>query len=128
MTDYTNNEKTWPENTSEGSQISLENEKPIEHTTESTETKAPKYASTFEYQNVPVKMALFILWRIHNKKYQIGSRIFFEEVRQFIPMNRVKYNEGLLFLDGAGMAVNEVVVVDKLPTSLIQRYGILTDE
>lgn len=127
MTDYTN-EKTWQEKVSEESNDSLEAQVPVENTSEATKVPVPKYASTFEYQNVPVKMALFILWRIHNKKYQIGSRIFFEEVRQFIPMNRVKYNEGLLFLEGAGMAVNEVVVVDKLPTSLIQRYGILTDE
>ena len=127
MTDYTN-EKTWQEKVSEESNDSLEAQVPVENTSEETKVPAPKYASTFEYQNVPVKMALFILWRIHNKKYQIGSRIFFEEVRQHIPMNRIKYNEGLLFLEGTGMAVNEVVVVDKLPTSLIQRYGILTDE
>ena len=127
MTDYTN-EQTWQEKVSGESNDSLEAQVPVENTSEATKVPVPKYASTFEYQNVPVKMALFILWRIHNKKYQVGSRIFFEEVRQFIPMNRVKYNEGLLFLEGAGMAVNEVVVVDKLPISLIQRYGILTDE
>lgn len=84
-----------------------------------------KIAETFEYQRPAVQTALFILWRVHNKKYQAGAQLFYEEINRNLKTAKPTYKEALAFLEGAGVVVNEVVVSDKVPTGLIQRYGIL---
>lgn len=91
-----------------------------------SETK-PVYATQFEYQSPAVQVALFVLWRIHNKHYQTGARLFYDEIKQYVEMDKRRYNEALLFLEGASVAVNEVIVADKVNPVLVQRYGILED-
>ncbi|OTO02238.1 hypothetical protein [Enterococcus sp. 5B3_DIV0040] len=82
-------------------------------------------ATTYEYQRPAIQAALFVLWRIHNKGYQVGTRLFYEEIHQHIHATKGAYKEALAFLEGAGVVVNEVVVENKVPAVLIQRYGIL---
>lgn len=72
-----------------------------------------------------VQGAIFVLWRIHHKKYQAGSQLFYDELSQSIPFSKTAYKESLAFLEGAGLVVNEVVITDKVPQSLIERYSIL---
>ena len=50
------------------------------------------------------------------------------ELEKATKTSKTAYKEALAFLEGAGMVVNEVVVENKVPQSLIQRYGILKDE
>ncbi|EHA3992799.1 hypothetical protein [Enterococcus hirae] len=82
-------------------------------------------ATTFTYQRPAIQAALFVLWRIHNKAYQAGARLFYEEIHQHIHTTKGAYREALAFLEGASVVVNEVVVENKVPVVLIQRYGIL---
>lgn len=90
-----------------------------------TQEKGPSIASTYAYQRPAIQAALFVLWRIHNKVYQTGARLFYEEIHQQIQTTKGSYKEALAFLEGAGVVVNEVVVENKVPAVLIQRYGIL---
>lgn len=85
-------------------------------------------ATTYEYQRPAIQAALFVLWRIHNKAYQAGARLFYEEIHQHIHTTKGAYKEALAFLEGASVVVNEVVVENKVPTVLIQRYGILEND
>ncbi|EPI26096.1 hypothetical protein [Enterococcus faecium] len=85
--------------------------------------------SGFEHYRPSLQLALFVLWRIHQKQYQVGSRIFYEEVKEALSSNNrtyslTAYKEALAFLEGAGAVVNEVVIIEKVPSSLIQRYKI----
>ena len=41
---------------------------------ENTERIAKNYA----YERPAIQTALFILWRVHNKQYQTGARIFYD--------------------------------------------------
>ena len=54
--------------------------------------------------------------------------MFYEEIHQHIHTTKGAYKEALAFLEGASVVVNEVVVENKVPTVLIQRYGILEND
>ncbi|HIB1918088.1 TPA: hypothetical protein ACWWDF_002801 [Enterococcus faecium] len=82
------------------------------------------YADTFEQERPAVQLALIILWRIHTKRYQVGSRVFKSELMNELKVSDSNYKEALAFLEGAGAVVNEVVILDKVPQTLISRYGI----
>ncbi|STP30947.1 Uncharacterised protein [Enterococcus faecalis] len=45
---------------------------------ENTERIAKNYA----YERPAIQTALFILWRVHNKQYQTGARIFLRRIRK----------------------------------------------
>lgn len=92
---------------------------------EETEVAEVTYATTFKNHKPYVQGALFTLWRIHHKKFQAGSQLFYEEIRQYVSLSKTAYKEALAFLEGAGMVVNEVVITDKVPQALVERYGIL---
>ncbi|MEB7518775.1 hypothetical protein [Enterococcus hirae] len=101
------------------------------HTEDTTEKKKifDSQISGFEHYRPSIQLALFVLWRIHQKQYQVGSRIFYEEVKEALSSNNrtyslTAYKEALAFLEGAGAVVNEVVIIEKVPSSLIQRYKI----
>lgn len=103
------------------------------HENQSIESKNPsqdtvRIAKNYAYERPAIQTALFILWRVHNKQYQTGARIFYDELEKATKTSKTAYKEALAFLEGAGMVVNEVVVESKVPQSLIQRYGILKDE
>ncbi|HFD1635369.1 TPA: hypothetical protein QFF48_001630 [Enterococcus faecium] len=85
-------------------------------------------AETYEFQRPAIKVALFVLWRIHNKLYQAGARLFYEEIQTKINLSKGSYKEALAFLEGAGVVVNEVVVTDRVPALLVSRYGIVANE
>ncbi|EOI53107.1 hypothetical protein [Enterococcus gilvus] len=92
---------------------------------EETEVAEVTYATTFKNHKPYVQGAIFALWRIHHKKFQAGSQLFYEEIRQHVSLSKTAYKEALAFLEGAGMVVNEVVITDKVPQALVERYGIL---
>lgn len=95
---------------------------------ESSKKSNKTIATTYNYQRPAIQAALFVLWRIHNKSYQAGVRLFYEEIHQEINTTKGAYKEALAFLEGAGVVVNEVVVENKIPSTLIQRYGITEDD
>ncbi|WPH48345.1 hypothetical protein SHT67_14295 (plasmid) [Enterococcus faecalis] len=91
-------------------------------------TNNDKIATTYDYQRPAIQTALFVLWRIHNKEYQAGARLFYDEIYQHIQPTKGAYKEALAFLEGAGVVVNEVVVENKVPLTLLQRYGIIEND
>lgn len=87
-----------------------------------------RIAATYENERPAIQVALYVLWRIHNKKYQRGARLFYDEIHKNNPTSKNSYKEALAFLEGAGLVVNEVVIEDKVPATLVHRYGILTND
>lgn len=87
-----------------------------------------KIATTYEYQSPAIQGALYVLWAIHNKKYATGVRLFFEEVSKHTGIKKEPYKQTTAFLEGAGLVVNDVVIASRVPTELIDRYGILTND
>lgn len=83
-----------------------------------------RYARTFKNERPAVQVALFVLWRIHNKKYTIGSRLFANEIEETLGTNKTNYKEALLFLEGAGAVMNEVVIANTVSKDIIERYGL----
>lgn len=104
------------------------NEEIQEEQTSDSVKKNVRYATTYAYQRPAIQTALFVLWRIQNKEYQTGSRLYYEELKEAIDCTKGAYREALTFLEGAGLVMNEVVVADKVPTSLVQRYGLLSHD
>lgn len=87
--------------------------------------ETPQYATTFDNQKPFIQASLFVLWRIKHKKYIQGSRLFYNEIDEYVPLSKQTYKEAQAFLEGAGMVVNEVIIADKVTPTLIERYGIL---
>ncbi|MBO0431285.1 hypothetical protein [Enterococcus sp. DIV0660C] len=83
-----------------------------------------EYTTNFSQERPAIQVALFILWRIYNKHYVIGSRLFRSEIISVLRLKDQNYKEALLFLEGAGAVVNEVIIIETLPKHLIERYGI----
>lgn len=74
------------------------------------------------------RMKIYVLSKIHNKKFRVGSRLFYNDVSSNIGGSRSTYLYVLEFLDGANLVVNEVVIADKVPMPLIERYGLKSVE
>ncbi|AOA04159.1 MULTISPECIES: hypothetical protein [Carnobacterium] len=105
-----------------------DNNKQVENTKQ--EPKKIKYSTQWEYQKANLQVALIVMWRIHNKKYTVGSKIFFEEIEEHIEGVKNKkepFRMGLMFLEGAGIAVDGIIVTDKVSPNLLQRYGITNE-
>lgn len=83
-----------------------------------------EYSSSFKHQRPAIQVAIFVMWKIHHKQYQLGTRLFYEQVESQIKTSKTNYKEALAFLEGASIVVNEVVITDKVTPSLIQRYEI----
>lgn len=99
----------------------MENEK--KHQEQRT-TEEVEYSSSFKQQKPSIQVAIFVMWKIHHKKYQVGSRLFFEQIESTLKVSRSTYKEALAFLEGASIAVNEVIIADKVSPTLIERYNI----
>jgi hypothetical protein len=84
-----------------------------------------EYSSSFKHQRPAIQVAIFVMWKIHHKEYQTGSRLFFEQIESQIKTSKTNYKEALAFLEGASIVVNEVVIDNKVPSSLVDRYQIL---
>lgn len=67
---------------------------------------------------------LYVLHEIEHKRYKVGRRLYFEDLHQKLGVTKAAYLQALEFLDGANLVVNEVVVNDKVPKDLIDRYQI----
>lgn len=86
------------------------------------------FATSYDYQTPAIQGALYVLWAIHNKKYSTGARLFYEEVEKHTKVKKETFKQTTAFLEGAGLVVNEVVIASKVPTELIERYGIVTND
>ncbi|AOA04030.1 hypothetical protein BN424_2356 [Carnobacterium maltaromaticum LMA28] len=73
------------------------------------------------------KVRIYVMWRIHNKKYQVGTRLFFNDVAEKLGVAKQPYSMALEFLEGANLVVNEVVIADKVPSHFVQRYDLRND-
>lgn len=91
---------------------------------EQRSTEKAVYSSNFQQQKPAIQVAIFVMWKIHHKKYQVGSRLFFEQIESALKVSRSNYKEALAFLEGASIAVNEVIIADKVTPTLIERYDI----
>lgn len=87
-------------------------------------TEEVEYSSSFKQQKPSIQVAIFVMWKIHHKEYQVGSRLFYEQVASQIKVSKSNYKEALAFLEGASIAVNEVIIADKVTPTLIERYDI----
>lgn len=92
---------------------------------EQRSTEKVAYSASFQQQKPSIQVAIFVMWKIQHKEYQVGSRLFFEQVASQIKVSKSNYKEALAFLEGASIAVNEVIIADKVTPTLIERYDIL---
>lgn len=99
----------------------MENETPQSGQTSVEEVQ---YSSSFKHQRPAIQVAIFVMWKIYHKEYQLGTRLFFEQVESQIKTSKSSYREALSFLEGASIVVNEVVIADKVNPLLITRYEI----
>lgn len=74
------------------------------------------------------KIQLYVMWQIHNKRYTVGSKLFYEDIQKKVGANKSAYAKARMFLSGAGLIVDEVVIADKLPNNLIERFGLIHDQ
>lgn len=88
-------------------------------------TEKVAYSSSFQQQRPSIQVAIFVMWKIHRKEYQVGSRLFYELIESKIKTSKAAYKEALAFLEGASIVVNEVVIADKVSPDLIKRYEII---
>ncbi|MGM9898123.1 MAG: hypothetical protein ACI32W_09240 [Enterococcus faecalis] len=84
------------------------------------------YGKDFSFYRPAIQISLFVLWRIHNNRYQVGSQLFYQEICHALSKkySQNAYKEALAFLEGASVVVHEVVIVDKVPKQLLERYSI----
>lgn len=87
-------------------------------------TEKVVYSASFEQQKPAIQVAIFVMWKVHHKEYQVGSRLFYEQVEAQLNVSKSNYKEALAFLEGASIAVNEVIIADKVTPALIERYAI----
>lgn len=87
--------------------------------------KTTGYSKGFEQQKSTLQTAIYVMWKVHHKEYQVGSRLFYEQIESKIKTSKAAYKEALAFLEGASIVVNEVVIADKVSPDLIKRYEII---
>lgn len=68
---------------------------------------------------------IYVLFAIKNKELSLGRRLFFDDIEKKLGISKTAYQLGLEFLDGSGLVVNEVIIVNAVPKELLERYGIL---
>ncbi|OEG13155.1 hypothetical protein BCR25_04940 [Enterococcus termitis] len=79
---------------------------------------------THELENKD-KVKLYVLYQIENKKWKRGTTLSYKRLSQEITVPNNAYKMALEFLEGAGLIVNEVVIEEKVPATLIERYGVI---
>lgn len=73
------------------------------------------------------RIQLYIMWQILNKRYTIGSKLFYDEIESKVGANKVAYSKARMFLEGAGLIVDEVVISSKVPDSFVERFGLINE-
>jgi hypothetical protein len=71
------------------------------------------------------KVKIYVLYQIENKKWKRGTILSYKRLSQEITVPNNAYKMALEFLEGAGLIVNEVVIEEKVPATLIERYGVI---
>jgi hypothetical protein len=74
------------------------------------------------------KIQLYVMWQIYNKRYTIGSKLFYDDIIAKIGGNKSAYAKARMFLEGAGLIVDEVVIADKVPNNLVERFGLIHEQ
>ncbi|WP_430601460.1 hypothetical protein IGJ01_000928 [Enterococcus sp. AZ089] len=101
-------------------------EVPTNQVEEKQKETALSYGKNFSFLRPAIQISVFVLWRIHNNWYSVGSQLFYQEICHALSKkySQNAYKEALAFLEGASVVVHEVVIVDKIPKLLLERYGI----
>ncbi|OTN83965.1 hypothetical protein A5819_003515 [Enterococcus sp. 7E2_DIV0204] len=73
------------------------------------------------------KIQLFIMWQVLNKRYVIGSKLFYDDIEAKVGANKQAYSKACMFLEGAGLIVDKVVIANKVPDSLVERFGLINE-
>lgn len=97
----------------------MENEKMAELSAPSLEEKKHTGRKLNGYEKVRNE----ILRRLDQKKYIIGSQLFYHDLKEYAE-NKTNYQRALYYLEGAGIIVNEVIITDKISKELMQRVGL----
>ncbi|MDA9469893.1 hypothetical protein [Enterococcus sp. 5H] len=96
---------------------------------EQTEISVDKMTSIQGTYKANEKIQLFIMWQIYNKRYTVGTKLFYGEIeRKVNGVNKQAYAKARLFLEGANLLVDEVIIADKVPNHLIERFGLRSDQ
>lgn len=65
-----------------------------------------------------------ILQRVQEKRYVVGSLLSYEDLKPYAK-SKTHYERALYFLEGAGVAVNSVIITDKISKDLVKRVGLV---
>lgn len=89
--------------------------------------KKQRYSRHFDSLTPKDKGIVYLLWQIHHKKLSIGSIIYYDVLEEKFKVT--KANRALIkeFLSGANVAVNDVVIADKVPKELAERFQLLDE-
>lgn len=74
--------------------------------------------------NLQERIQYYILYRLYHKSYRIGSKLFYSDIESSVGGNKTAYAKARIFLEGAGLLVDEVIISDKVPNYLVERYGL----
>ncbi|EGO2704665.1 hypothetical protein [Enterococcus faecalis] len=74
------------------------------------------------------KIQLFVMWQILNKRYTVGSKLFYDDINAKVGANKQAYAKARMFLEGAGLIVDEVVIATTVPKNLVERFGLIHDQ
>lgn len=106
-----------------------ENEKNLHNNAVKKDESGQKvqYAPNFDQYDDKEQAIIYILWCVHNKKLQTGSKLFLSPLEEKFGLSRTKFNSVRDFLSGAGLLVDQVIIDNKIPKHLEERYGIVNE-
>ncbi|HGL3119925.1 TPA: hypothetical protein ACKEOC_002125 [Enterococcus faecium] len=76
-------------------------EVPTEQAKETQEGRSFSYGKNFSFLRPSIQISVFVLWRIHNNRYSVGSQLFYQEICHALSKkySQNAYKEALAFLD-----------------------------
>lgn len=74
------------------------------------------------------KIQMYVLWQILNKRYTIGSKLFFPDIESKLGVSKSALPRAKMFLEGAGVLVDDVIIADKIPNNLKERFGLIDEQ
>jgi hypothetical protein len=83
-----------------------------------------EYAENFSQYDSKDQAIVFILWSIHHKKLGIGSKLFYEPLKKQFNLSKTHWGLVREFLSGANVLVDQVIISDKIPKELQERFAI----
>nr|WP_216682975.1 hypothetical protein [Enterococcus innesii] len=89
--------------------------------------KKEKYAENFDRLDNKEKAIVYVLWSIHTKKLRIGSRLYFEPLKERFAISKGTWLLVKEFLSGANVLVDQVIIADKVEKPLLERFHIVNE-